>query len=422
MADLKTVMKEKVEPKIRELSQAELINGISRAFSGILPVTMIGSLITLVNYIRIGNLQETLARIGVTAAVGTIVNFTTNCISLYLVFSLGSTMARFHYDENNSKTVGILSILAFLLMTPLYDGKGITLAYLGSRGMFTAIILGIVVPKLYRFLTTKGLIIKLPESVPKIIADSFNGIIPGFIIAILCIVVNSLVGLTGAECLSDLIMTLLQKPFTMLSGSIVTKVILTMCTSFLWFFGIHGGMVIGSVTTLLFTQATMENIAAGAAGQELPNIITTGMSTLAGGTENLVAAVAILLFIKRDDMRAIAKLALVPALFNISEPIRFGLPTVLNPTMFVPAVFTSSLMDILTYIVVKIGLVSRPRIAGIFGTPVFLDAFAMGGISALIWSIVCFGIRLLIWTFFLKVYERQKNREDQEQKTAETEA
>ncbi|MBR0138172.1 MAG: hypothetical protein IJM15_07165, partial [Erysipelotrichaceae bacterium] len=143
MADLKSVMKEKVEPKIRELSQGELISGISRAFSGILPVTMIGSLITLVNYIRIGNLQEVLGQIGVTAAVGTIVNFTTNCISLYLVYSLGSTMARFHHEENQSKTVGILSLLAFLLMTPLYDGKAITLTYLGARGMFTAIIVGI---------------------------------------------------------------------------------------------------------------------------------------------------------------------------------------------------------------------------------------------------------------------------------------
>ncbi|MBR0137119.1 MAG: PTS sugar transporter subunit IIC, partial [Erysipelotrichaceae bacterium] len=229
----------------------------------------------------------------------------------------------------------------------------------------------------------------------------------------------ALVSLGSAECLSDLIMTLLQKPFTLLSGSIVTKVILTVCTSFLWFFGIHGGMVIGSVTNLLFTQATLENIAAGAAGEPLPHIITTGMTTLSGGTENLAAAVAILLFVKRDDLRAIAKLAFVPALFNISEPIRFGIPTVLNPTMFVPAVFTSALMDILTYIVVRLGLVSKPRIAGIFGTPVFLDAFAMGGISGLIWSFICFALRLVIWAFFLKLFERQKNREDDLKETAE---
>ena len=414
MSDFKTIMKEKVEPKIKEISNARFIVGISRAFSGILPVTMIGSLITLVNYIRIGNLQETLAAVGVTAAIATIVNFTTNCISLYLVFSLGAIMARFDYEENQSKTIGILALLAFLLLTPLFEGKGIELAYLGARGMFTAIIVGMVVPILYRFLSTRGLIIRLPDSVPSFIADSFNGIIPGFIIAILCVIINKLVILTGSSCLSELIMTLLQKPFTFLSTSIVTKVILTLCTSFLWFFGIHGGMVIGSVTNLLFTQATMENIAAGAAGQPLPHILTTGLTTLSGGTENLAACVAILLFIKRDDLRAIAKLGLVPALFNISEPVRFGIPTVLNPTMFVPAVLTSPFIEILTYIVVSLGIVSRPRIAGIFGTPVFLDAFAMGGVSGLIWSILCFFIRLVIWSFFLKLFESQKNREEQE--------
>ena len=414
MADLNTIMKEKVEPKIKQLSQARFIVGISRAFSGILPVTMIGSLITLVNYIRIGNLQETLAAVGVTNAVATIVNFTTNCISLYLVFSLGSIMARFDYEENQAKTIGILSLLAFLVLTPLYDGKGIELAYLGSRGMFPAIIVGMVVPVLYRFLSNHGLIIKLPESVPSFIADSFNGIIPGFVIVIFCVIINRLVVLTGTGCLSELIMTMLQKPFTVLSTSIVTKVFLTLCTSFLWFFGIHGGMVIGSVTNLLFTQATMENIAAGASGQPLPHILTTGLTTLSGGTENLAACVAILLFIKRDDLKAIAKLGIVPAMFNISEPVRFGIPTVLNPTMFVPAVLTAPLIEILTYIVVSLGLVSRPRIAGMFGTPVFLDAFAMGGVSALIWSVICFVIRLLVWSFFLKILEAQRNREDSE--------
>ena len=173
-------------------------------------------------------------------------------------------------------------------------------------------------------------------------------------------------------------------------------------------------MVIGSVTNLLFTQATMENIAAGASGQPLPHILTTGLTTLSGGTENLAACVAILLFIKRDDLKAIAKLGIVPAMFNISEPVRFGIPTVLNPTMFVPAVLTAPLIEILTYIVVSLGLVSRPRIAGMFGTPVFLDAFAMGGVSALIWSVICFVIRLLVWSFFLKILEAQRNREDSE--------
>ena len=102
----------------------------------------------------------------------------------------------------------------------------------------------------------------------------------------------------------------------------------------------------------------------------------------------------------------------MPSIFNITEPLRFGLPLVLNPILFIPSVFIMSLNLLLTYIVVSLGAVSRPRIANVFGTPYLLESFAMGGFSAVIWTILMFILNIILWIPFIKMLEIEKDRED----------
>jgi PTS system cellobiose-specific IIC component len=407
-------MEEKLGPIAGKISANRGIMAISRSFTAILPVTMTGSLVTLVNYIRIGNLQETLAAAGITAAVNAIVAVTTNALALYLVTALGLVRGRDFVDESESRVVGFITLLVFLVMTPMTDGN-FTHRYFGSAGLITAIIIGLIIPPLYKFLTEKGLAFHLPDSVPPFIADSFKAIPTTMVLVICGVLLNKVCNLVGYECLSALVMGTLGIPFKALSGSFFAMLILCFAVQLFWWFGIHGGMTVGSINSILFTPNTLENVAAGAEGKPLPHILTTGFGEICGGSLNQFAcATAILFACKREDLRAIGKIGLIPSIFNISEPLRFGLPTVLNPYLFVPAVFSMPIAQIGGYILCSLGILARPRIASVFGTPIFLGAFMVGGVSALIYNIVVFIFYFLVWVIFLRMYENSRNKEDAE--------
>ena len=407
-------MEEKLGPIAAKISSSRSIMAISKSFTAILPVTMTGSLVTLVNYIKIGNLQDMLASAGITAAVNAIVAVTTNALALYLVTALGAIRARDYFEESESRLVGFVTLLVFLVMVPMTDGN-FTHRYFGSAGLITAIIIGLVIPPCYKFLTEKGLAFHLPDSVPPFIADSFKAIPATIVMVVLAVLANKGCQLAGYDCLSHLIMGTLGIPFKALSGSFFAMWLLCLAVQLFWWFGIHGGMTVGAVSSILFTPNTLENVAAAAEGKALPHILTTGFGEICGGSLNQFAcATAILFACKREDLRAIGKIGLVPSIFNISEPLRFGLPTVLNPYLFVPAVFSMPTAQVVGYILCKLGLLARPRIASVFGTPVFLGAFMVGGVSALIYNIFVFAFYFFVWVIFLKMYENQKNKEDEE--------
>lgn len=405
-------MEKYIGPIAAKLSASKSMNAIAHGFSTILPITMVGSITCLFLYFSYFNFQEILVNIGVRPYITLIINLTTNAISVYLVFAVAYARARYDYDETEAKVLAILSELTFLLLLPMTDGN-LTLDWLGAKGMFTGLICALTVIPLYKVLTEKGMVIKMPDSVPPFIADSFKAIVPAFLFAILCCVINALVQAAGLNSFPQMITTLLGAPFQVLSGNILTWLLLTVLTQLFWFFGIHGGMTVGNMFTLLWSEAALENIAAAEAGIALPNILTTGFGYLCSAANVWFSAVIVLIFFtKREDLRTIGKLSFFPTIFSITEPLRFGLPLVLNPTLFIPAVFISPLNNLLSYVVVSLGLVGRPRIAGISNVPIWLDALAMGGVSAFIYALVIFVIDIILWFPFIKLYEKQKNEED----------
>ena len=79
----------------------------------------------------------------------------------------------------------------------------------------------------------------------------------------------------------------------------------------------------------------------------------TGEFGGSGVTIGLV--IAIMIFSKREDNKAIATLSLVPGLFNINETVTFGIPMVLNPILGIPFVFACLVTIIVGYVLTVIG-------------------------------------------------------------------
>ena len=63
------------------------------------------------------------------------------------------------------------------------------------------------------------------------------------------------------------------------------------------------------------------------------------------------------LFCKSARIKQLSRLAFVPGIFNINEPIVFGLPIVMNPVIIIPFILVPTLNIIISYFAMDLGIV-----------------------------------------------------------------
>jgi PTS system cellobiose-specific IIC component len=296
---------------------------------------------------------------------------------------------------------------------------GIANTVTNAQGLFVAMLVALVATELYCALVKSGkLDIKMPDSVPSNVAKSFSVLFPCcltiFIVSGVGLAFKLATGMTLPEAIIKFIQTPLAGVITHPAG----YMLLVFMSNILWLFGIHGTNTLKGIYEPFMLAAFAENEAAYAAGTAIPNIINTpfmscfGTITGAGVTGGLL--IAIMLFSKREDWRAIAKLAIPCGIFNINEPLTFGLPIVLNPLLAVPFCLSPFASNMIGYWATKIGFCGRMVVNAPWTTPPGIMAFlASGGnIGAAITQIVAILVAAVIYTPFVIAANNQKPAED----------
>ena len=222
--------------------------------------------------------------------------------------------------------------MSFLIITPYEDGV-LPTQWLGATGMFSAIIGSLAVAGIFKFCLDKKIAIRLPKQVPPMVSNQFTAILPALFSILIFGIIKYVMELTDFGCLHNLIYTVIGMPLRSLGSNIFGAYILFMVTGLLWFFGIHGGMIVMNIMMLVFMPLQMENLAAYQAGEPLPNMISGQF--LSVGTGSLVFLVLMLILAKSKTARSVSKLAIIPSCFGIDEPAYFGLPMIMNPIFFI---------------------------------------------------------------------------------------
>lgn len=332
-------------------------------------------------------------------------------MTIFVIMGIG------YYLTSYYKVDGIfgsaIAVSAFFLVTPLQNGA-MPLDRLGAKGMFVGMLVGFISAELYRRIVQKGWTIKMPDSVPPAVAKSFSALIPGFVTLSVFLIVRILFSLTSYGNIHDFIYLVIQTPMVKLGGGIVATVIAIIFIQLLWFFGLHGQTIVNSVLDPVWNTLSLQNLEAYQAGKELPNIITKQfMETYTvglGGTGMTIAVVFALLFvIKSRQLKELGKLAGPAAIFNVNEPIIFGLPIVMNPLVFVPWLIAPIVVVIFTYTMMAIGLAPIPTgVIVPWTVPVFFSgALATNSIMGGVLQIVNCFIVFIIWLPFLKVLDKK---------------
>ncbi len=333
-------------------------------------------------------------------------NATIGIVALVAVFGIAYTLAK----ENKVEPLpaGVLSLSAFFLLTHQLEGGGYNPGNFGGTGLFVAMIIAISVTEIYTLILKKNLVIQMPPGVPPSISRSFTALIPAAIIIPLFIVIRYLFTLTPYGTASDFVLQVLQRPLmafgTSLAGVLIGN---GFFTSFFWSFGIHGNEVVGAVMQPILEAANLQNLEAFKAGLPLPNIVTkvfTDQVIYMGGT-GLTLPLAVMMFFRSrsEQLKKLGRLAIVPGIFNINEPIIFGMPIVMNPVMLVPFFLAPLVSIIIAYFSMSFGLVALPTGVAIpWTTPALIGGFLMAND----WRAVVMQLVILVvagaiyWPFF----------------------
>lgn len=291
---------------------------------------------------------------------------------------------------------------------------GISFASTGSAGMFVGILTGLMVTSLFiRLANAPKLQVNISGgAIPPAVMRSFNTLIPIMLTMVFFALLSFAVQRLSGMDVNTLIAMLIQQPLKSVTTSLPGFLLITTVANLFFSVGIHQGVISGALLDPFLLNNMQENTLAFAQHQDIPNIICMAFKDtfgVMGGSGNTIALlIAIYLFSRKSDYRDIAKLATAPCLFNISEPIIFGLPIVFNPALIVPFVLAPVFSLTTAYYATAWGLINHVTVQIPWTTPPIISGFlATGGDwRAAVLQVLIITITVFIYLPFLKFAER----------------
>ena len=130
-------------------------------------------------------------------------------------------------------------------------------------------------------------------------------------------------------------------------------------------------------------------------------------STISAGTVALAPVLALLIASRNDVSKQVSKIALMPALFNISEPIVFGLPLVLNPVYFIPMVLSQPVCFFIAVFFTKIGFIDVISLNAPWTVPPIISGILFtGSIKGAIVQAICLSVATALYIHFVRIADR----------------
>lgn len=399
-----SIIEKVLMPISTKITSNKSLQGVSKGFMTLLPVTIIGSMFYLIGNFPITAWTDFLASSGLSKYIVIAYNVTLGIFALYAAFAIAYSYALEH--KADALSVGIIALISFLVVTPYENLETGDLAYnfswLSSKGLFVAIIVAIIAAKLYIKITELGWTIKMPEGVPPYVEKSFSSLIPGFLCAALFSLVTYGFSLTSYGNVHQFIFQFLQTPLNALGGSLAGYLIATIMIQLLWWFGIHGFNVVASVMMPIWLGIDMARLAG-----ETTSPFGMSMMTVVGQS-TVCCCIVMLFFCHSKQLKQIGKIATPAALFNIGEPIVFGVPNVLNPYMFIPTVLLVPLVtNLFFYFGFASGIVTPLSGAQVsMQVPVVLYGLVQGNWMVALWQALAIPLGVILFLPFYKMYDK----------------
>ena len=427
-------LESKLMPVAQAISKNKYLISVRDGFLISMPLLVIGSMFMLISNFPIQAWMDLLRNTTLNGATlasyfSNVTNATFSIMAIFVVMGIGYSYAK--QEKTNTifgATVALLSWFILMPFTTAYTPAGaseaiqisrVPLDWVGSKGIFIGIICAFISVKIYKWVEKKGWTIKMPKGVPPTVGQSFAALFPIGAVIVVFFLVRAIFSFTQWGNAFNFIYAILQLPLQNVGDSLGAMIGVYLFAHILWLFGIHGTNITDSIFRPILYALSAENLAALGTGQTLPHIINTQFqdlfATYGGAGSTLSLLIAMFFFCKSKRIRGLGKISIIPGIFGINEPIIFGLPIVLNPTIAIPFILVPMVNIIISYVTMAIGLV--PICNGVimpWTTPPIISGFLSSGWQGSVLQLFLIALGVIIYQPFIKTMDKQYIKEEAE--------
>lgn len=395
-----------LSPVADKLANNRVLKSIANGMMLMMPLTMVAAIFSMVEAL-LGLV------IDLPDAVSTAILFPYNTIFGALALIVSVTVA-YKYAESyelNPINHALISVLTFIIVVGGFDT-----GFLGYAGIFTAVLVAILTVEISRFCLTHKIRIKMPDSVPPLVASSFENMLP-MLMAIGIFYLLSILAqaISGGMMIPELINKVVTPAISGADTAGYQFAYKFFMQLFFWF-GLHGWAILAGISMPISNMMIAANIEAYAAGEALPYATAGG---ICGGPFNFIVPLLLIVACKAKRNKALGKLSLVPGMFGISEPFLFGTPVMMNPILAIPFILCEPTFCALHTILIKAGFQNyvHMQAASIPGVVLPISSFICTGYDwrVFLWWALFVALTIIVWIPFIKVWDKRCLREEAEQ-------
>ena len=168
------MMTPRVVHTLTTLSEHTYLSAIRAGMVAVVPLTIVGGLFMIVAYLPVAGWDARVApylpllQVPVTATFG--------LLALVACFSIAYDLGR-RLKQEAIVSASLATVIFLMLQIDVAD-QTFVMDGLGSKGLFSAILIACVSVRIQKFFTDRNMVIKLPASVPAIVYESFVSLTP----------------------------------------------------------------------------------------------------------------------------------------------------------------------------------------------------------------------------------------------------
>ncbi|HAX72357.1 MAG TPA: hypothetical protein DCY20_02405 [Firmicutes bacterium] len=407
------------------INQNTWFNATRRGFLKIQVIVVIGALSILFS-----NLSDTALNYILSPQwhhlFNSIANLVNSFIALILVITVSYSLARIKGQRSkhlvNPIIPSTLSVILAIILTLNMEGASSPIQDINTSSMFLSVLLGLIITEVYfffnklwhRYKTNR----KTTYSTDIGLTDAIDSFAPAFATTLFFIAVKLMLLHLGINNISNELLELriiilqwfnhfLPNEFTYMFG-----------TQFSWFFGIHGGNLFSLFLDSSF-DVFQSQIIFYSQNPEIQSTLTKTFFDVfvnIGGAGSTICLVLAIFYVNASNSeRQIAKVALLPTLFNINEILIYGLPIMLNPIYLIPFMITPFVLFFISVTAMKMGLIPLVSAEVNWITPLFFNAYlATNSLQAIWLQMINIFIGMFIYIPFVKLSHQMyvKNSKD----------
>ncbi|NRO55412.1 PTS sugar transporter subunit IIC [Lactobacillus helveticus] len=409
-------------PKVGKLTNLRYFQALRNGFFAIMPLTIIGSIFILIANFPIPGYVDFMNGIFGKNWINYITPAslaTFNMLGLVFAGTMSYKLAQtYDLDKLTAMVLGIVAYVVVIpktVTTPKHEvvDQVMSFTWTGTQGVITAIIMAIIAVETMRFCVRKKLVIKMPDSVPPMVANAFSALIPGFLIVLISLILNG-IGMNVAGSFPQMIYSAVQAPIQGIVGSSFAIIVVAGLNGLLWWFGIHPTVINSMLYPILYANADSNYALAklgkltAATGKFGTVQMLDQFATIGGAGCTIGLAITMLIVARSSRMKTMSKLSFIPAIFNINEPLIFGLPCIFNPMMLIPLTLAPIVSVLVTIISMRIGFM--PMFTNVqvpWATPFIFSGFFTAGWQGAVTQAIDVALCTLIYYPFVKALDHQ---------------